>query len=916
MHGRGRRLACGRRDGRRRRRRHRLPLGALRAGVAVLLRCAGAQRRRPRLRPRRGRATAPSALLVERELPISACRRSSCDDARARHGAAGRRALRRTRAASSPSSASRARTARRRRRSCWRPILRGRAAAVRAARHRRAAHRRPARARRADDARGARPPARAALDARGRRRGLRDGGLVDRDRPAPARRHALRRGRLHEPQPGPPRLPRRHGGLLRRQGRALRRPLPARRQRRRRRMARASTPSCATASSAEPTCAARRSSCGPTGRELSLRTPQGALALEPRLRGRFNVDNVLCAVTLALLLDVPARARSSSRVAATGAPPGRFEPVEAGQAFARDRRLRPHARRASPRCSRSARPLARGRVLCVFGAGGDRDRAKRPLMGAAAEAGRRPALRHERQPALGGPERDRRARSCAGLGHAADARRRARPARARSRARCADAEAGDVVRHRRQGPRAGPGHRRRRRARSTTAAWRRSCSGAARDPARGGRGRGRAAAQRRRRRASSGVVIDSRAAGPGALFVALRGRARRRARLPRGGRRGRRAPPCSASRAARAALGGRRGAGGRHAARGAAALARQVRRRRAAKVVGIAGSAGKTTTKDVLAALCAPHVPTLATHRNHNNELGVPLTLLRLEPRARDRASASWRCARSARSPSWPRSPSPTSGLITNVGPEHLEFLGDRRERRPRPRPSCWPRCRRAAIAVLPPDEPLLEPYRRGDLRTITLRRAGRRRPLACAASPGPTGRARCSTCSASAVELTRAAARRTPRRQPGRRRGGVRRARPAARRPGRGRGRDRALAVARPGAAAARRRRARQRRLQREPALDAGRARGAGASAPRGARSVAVLGDDGRARPRGAALAREVGEHAARARRRRRGRRRRAGAAATATAAEGCEMHWFADVGEAADAARRACCGRATSCC
>ena len=36
-----------------------------------------------------------------------------------------------------------------------------------------------------------------------------------------------------------------------------------------------------------------------------MRTPQGALSLEPRLRGRFNVDNVLCAVTLALLLEVP-----------------------------------------------------------------------------------------------------------------------------------------------------------------------------------------------------------------------------------------------------------------------------------------------------------------------------------------------------------------------------------------------------------------------------------------------------------------------------------------------------------------------------------------------------------------------------------------------------------------------------------
>ena len=124
----------------------------------------------------------------------------------------------------------------------------------------------------------------------------------------------------------------------------------------------------------------------PDRTELFVRTPQGALSLEPRLRGRFNVDNVLCAVTLALLLEVPLGAIEHA-VAATGAPPGRFEPVETGQGVRRDRRLRPHARRASPRCSRRPGRSTGGRLLCVFGAGGDRDHAKRPLMGAAAEAG-------------------------------------------------------------------------------------------------------------------------------------------------------------------------------------------------------------------------------------------------------------------------------------------------------------------------------------------------------------------------------------------------------------------------------------------------------------------------------------------------------------------------------------------------
>jgi UDP-N-acetylmuramoyl-L-alanyl-D-glutamate--2,6-diaminopimelate ligase len=123
----------------------------------------------------------------------------------------------------------------------------------------------------------------------------------------------------------------------------------------------------------------------PDRTELFVRTPQGALSLEPRLRGRFNVDNVLCAVTLALLLEVPLGAIERA-VAATGAPPGRFEPVEAGQGFGVivDYAHTPGGIEA---VLASARPLTGGRILCVFGAGGDRDHAKRPLMGAAAEAG-------------------------------------------------------------------------------------------------------------------------------------------------------------------------------------------------------------------------------------------------------------------------------------------------------------------------------------------------------------------------------------------------------------------------------------------------------------------------------------------------------------------------------------------------
>ena len=63
-----------------------------------------------------------------------------------------------------------------------------------------------------------------------------------------------------------------------------------------------------------------------------------------------------------------------------------------------------------------------------------------------------------------------------------------------------------------------------------------------------------------------------------------------------------------------------------------ATIAGTVRDRASARVVGITGSTGKTSTKDILYAMCAPRPKTIAYEGNYNNELGVPLTLARLEP--------------------------------------------------------------------------------------------------------------------------------------------------------------------------------------------------------------------------------------------------------------------------------------------
>jgi UDP-N-acetylmuramoyl-L-alanyl-D-glutamate--2,6-diaminopimelate ligase len=109
------------------------------------------------------------------------------------------------------------------------------------------------------------------------------------------------------------------------------------------------------------------------------------LELQTALPGRFNVRNALAAVVVAreLGVDDETIARALPRA---GRVPGRFEPVEEGQPFAVIVDYS-HTPDSLDNALRAAREIADGRVIAVFGAGGDRDRAKRPLMGAAAASG-------------------------------------------------------------------------------------------------------------------------------------------------------------------------------------------------------------------------------------------------------------------------------------------------------------------------------------------------------------------------------------------------------------------------------------------------------------------------------------------------------------------------------------------------
>jgi UDP-N-acetylmuramoyl-L-alanyl-D-glutamate--2,6-diaminopimelate ligase len=118
------------------------------------------------------------------------------------------------------------------------------------------------------------------------------------------------------------------------------------------------------------------------GASFVLAGPDGSAQVRTRLPGAFNVSNSLAALAAAHALGVDAGTAAEALSAAAGVP-GRFEPIEEGQPFSVLVDYA-HTPEALENVLRAARPLTEGRLICVFGAGGDRDRDKRPRMGAIA----------------------------------------------------------------------------------------------------------------------------------------------------------------------------------------------------------------------------------------------------------------------------------------------------------------------------------------------------------------------------------------------------------------------------------------------------------------------------------------------------------------------------------------------------
>jgi UDP-N-acetylmuramoyl-tripeptide--D-alanyl-D-alanine ligase len=136
-------------------------------------------------------------------------------------------------------------------------------------------------------------------------------------------------------------------------------------------------------------------------------------------------------------------------------------------------------------------------------------------------------------------------------------------------------------------------------------------------------------------------------------------------------------------------------------------LAAAQRARAAIPLVAVTGSNGKTTTKDMCAAILAETGPVLATEGNFNNEIGLPLTLLRLREHHRHAVVEE-----AMRGPgeiaALTRIARPDVGVITNVAPAHLGRLGSI-EAIARAKGELFAHLPPGGRAVFPSGEPLLE---------------------------------------------------------------------------------------------------------------------------------------------------------------------------------------------------------------
>jgi len=443
---------------------------------------------------------------------------------------------------------------------------------------------------------------------------------------------------------------------------------------------------------------------GIAGVAFTAETPAGPVAVESPLVGRHNISNILTAIGLGVALGLPNGAIAAG-LKAMRAVPGRMEKVEAGQPFGIIVDYA-HTEDALVRLLEAVREVAKKRVITVFGCGGDRDRTKRPKMGAAALAGSDLVIVTSDNPRTEDPlaiigeieggmqEAGIRAEDTGDLGRAPAGRRPylVIPDRAGAiRTAIEAADAGDVV------VLAGKGHEDYQiigeqkhhfddREEARSAVRKRRASVGSQERPSSGSGMSESDRQtfeqllgRLQHMEIKGVSIDSRTVKEGELFIALKGD-----RFD-----GHDFVPDAIRRGAWGALVERSALEERYAAMSGLTnvipvedtlvslqeMALMHRKKYLIPVVGITGSNGKTTTKEMLASILLHKGPVLKNEGNLNNHIGVPLTLLKLNAR-HHAAIIEMGMSGLGEIATLARIAMPSVGVITNIGPAHLEFLG------------------------------------------------------------------------------------------------------------------------------------------------------------------------------------------------------------------------------------------------
>ena len=221
------------------------------------------------------------------------------------------------------------------------------------------------------------------------------------------------------------------------------------------------------------------------------------------------------------------------------------------------------------------------------------------------------------------------------------------------------------------------------------------------------------------------VIIDSREAGPGSLFVGLPGE------HVDGGRFAPHALAAGAwgvlttpehAEAARCAVPGTLLAAD-DPLKAMQRLATAWRRALDVQVIGVTGSTGKTSTKDLLLALLAPHRRTVASRANFNTEIGVPLEIL-AAPADTEVLVLEMAMRGAGQIAELAAVAEPDVGVIVSIGPVHLELLGTI-EAIAAAKAELIAALKPSGTAILPAGEPLLEPHWRTDLTTITFGETG-----------------------------------------------------------------------------------------------------------------------------------------------------------------------------------------------